>query len=68
MDSVELKNNLNDLKMRLDDIKDGVFDITSKEKRLKQIESQLSKEEVWSNLDLSQKISKEKTVLEKTIN
>ena len=65
MDSVELKNNLNDLKMRLDDIKDGVFDITSKEKRLKQIESQLSKEEVWSNLDLSQKISKEKTVLEK---
>jgi peptide chain release factor 2 len=68
MDSVELKNNLNDLKMRLDDIKDGVFDITSKEKRLNQIESQLSKEEVWSNLDLSQKISKEKTVLEKTLN
>ena len=68
MDSSELKNSLNDLKIRLDDIKDGVFDITSKEKRLKQIESELSKEEIWSDLDLSQKISKEKTALEKTLN
>ena len=68
MDSSELKNSLNDLKIRLDNIKDGVFDITSKEKRLKEIESELSKEEVWSDLDLSQKISKEKTALEKTLN
>ena len=68
MDSSELKNSLNDLKIRLDDIKDGVFDVTSKEKRLKEIESELSKEEVWSDLDLSQKISKEKTALEKTLN
>ena len=67
MDSSEIKNNLNDLKIRLDDIKDGVFDINSKEKRLKEIESELSKEEVWSDLDLSQKISKEKTALEKTL-
>ena len=43
MDSSEIKNNLNDLKIRLDDIKDGIFDITSKEKRLKEIESELSK-------------------------
>ena len=50
MDSSELKNSLNDLKIRLDDIKDGVFDVTSKEKRLKEIESELSKEEVWSDL------------------
>ena len=68
MDSSELKNSLNDLKIRLDNIKDGVFDITSKEKRLKEIESELSKEEVWSALDLSQKSSKEKTALEKTLN
>jgi peptide chain release factor 2 len=68
MDSSELKNSLNDLKTRLDDIKDGVFDINSKEKRLKEIESKLSKEEIWSDLDLSQKISKEKTALEKTLN
>ena len=27
MDSLELKNSLNDLKIRLDDIKDGVFDL-----------------------------------------
>ena len=67
MDSSELKNSLNDLKIRLDDIKDGVFDINSKEKRLKEIESELSKEEIWSDLDLSQKISKEKTALEKTL-
>ena len=65
MDSSELKNNLNELKIRLDDIKDGVFDINSKEQRLKEIESELSKEEIWSDLDLSQKISKEKTALEK---
>ena len=68
MDSSELKNSLNDLKIRLDDIKDGVFDINSKEKRLKEIERELSKEEIWSDLDLSQKISKEKTALEKTLN
>jgi peptide chain release factor 2 len=68
MDSSELKNSLNDLKTRLDDIKDGVFDINFKEKRLKEIESKLSKEEIWSDLDLSQKISKEKTALEKTLN
>ena len=68
MDSSELKNSLNDLKIRLDDIKDGVFDINSKENRLKEIESELSKEEIWSDLDLSQKISKEKTALEKTLN
>jgi len=49
MDSSELKNSLNDLKIRLDDIKDGVIDINSKEKRLKEIESELSKEEIWSD-------------------
>jgi peptide chain release factor 2 len=68
MDSSELKNSLNDLKIRLDDIKDGIFDINSKEKRLKEIENELSKEEIWSDLGLSQKISKEKTALEKTLN
>ena len=42
MDSSELKNSLNDLKIRLDDIKDGVFDINSKEKRLKAASSPLT--------------------------
>jgi peptide chain release factor 2 len=68
MDSSELKNSLNDIKILLYDIKDVIFDINSKQKRLKEIENELSKEEIWSDLDLSQKISKEKTALEKTLN
>ena len=67
MDSVELKSGLTDLKNRLVEIREGIFDVTGKEKRLKDIEADLSKEEVWSDLDLSQKISKEKTVLEKSL-
>ena len=67
MDSSELKSGLNDLKLRLIDIREGVFDVTSKENRLKQIEDDLAKEEVWSDLELSQKISKEKTALEKSL-
>src|SRR5210317_834246 len=67
MDSGELKSGLNDLKLRLDEIREGVFDVSSKENRLKQIEEDLTKEEVWSDLELSQKISKEKTVLEKSL-
>ena len=57
MDSSELKSGLNDLKLRLIDIREGVFDVTSKENRLKQIEDDLAKEEVWSDLELSQKNS-----------
>ncbi len=38
-----------------------------KNKRLAEIENQLTKEEVWSDLDLSQKLSKEKTSLEKIL-
>ena len=67
MDSGELKSGLNELKLRLDEIREGVFDVSSKENRLKQIEEDLTKEEVWSDLELSQKISKEKTVLEKSL-
>ena len=67
MDSGELKSGLNDLKLRLDEIREGVFDVSSKENRLKQIEEDLSKQEVWSDLRLSQKISKEKTALEKSL-
>jgi peptide chain release factor 2 len=67
MDSSELKSGLNDLKLRLNDIREGVFDVTSKENRLKKIEDDLAKEEVWSDLELSQKISKEKTALEKSL-
>ena len=67
MDSSELKSGLNDLQLRLIDIREGVFDVLSKENRLKQIEDDLAKEEVWSDLELSQKISKEKTALEKSL-
>ena len=52
MDSGELKSGLNDLKLRLDEIREGVFDVSSKENRLKQIEEDLAKKEVWSDLEL----------------
>ena len=35
--------------------------LKQKKKRLAEIEKQLTKEEVWSDLELSQKLSKEKT-------
>ena len=67
MDIQELKLTLSDLNERLNDIKLNVYKIDSKKTRLQEIESQLSQEKVWSNLELSQKLSKEKTALEKTI-
>ena len=68
MDTVELKSSLKDLEIRLIEIRDGVFNLIAKEDRLKEIENDLTKEEVWSDLDLSQKINKEKTSIEKSIN
>ena len=59
MDSSELKIILLDLQARIVEIRNGIFDVTSKEKRLEEITIELSKEEVWSDLDLSQKLSKE---------
>ena len=67
MDIQELKASLIDLKSRLDEIKENVFKITSKEKRLLVIDDDLSKEEVWSDLELSQKLSKEKTLIKKRL-
>ena len=67
MDLQELKTTLLDLQQRVDEIKINVLKIESKESRLKEIEKDLAKEEVWSDLELSQKLSKEKTSLEKTI-
>ena len=67
MDIQELKASLIDLKSRLDEIKENVFKITSKEKRLLVIDDELSKEEVWSDLELSQKLSKEKTLIQKML-
>ena len=67
MDIQELKLTLSDLNERLNDIKLNVYKIDSKKTRLQEIESQLSQEKVWSNLELSQKLSKEKTAIEKTI-
>ena len=67
MDVQELKSTLSDLKIRLKDIKDNVLHIDLKIKRLAKIENELSKEEVWSNLELSQKLSKEKTSIDKAL-
>ena len=58
MDIQELKLTLSDLNERLNDIKINVYKIDSKKTRLQEIESQLSQEKVWSNLELSQKLSK----------
>ena len=67
MDAQELKASLLDLKSRLEDIKVNVFQIEDKKKRLEEIENELSQEKVWSDLELSQKLSKEKTNLQKII-
>ena len=67
MDVQELKSTLSDLEIRLKDIKDNVLHIDLKIKRLAEIENELSKEEVWSNLELSQKLSKEKTSIDKAL-
>ena len=67
MDVQELKSTLSDLETRLKDIKDNVLLIDLKIKRLAEIDNELSKEEVWSNLDLSQKLSKEKTSIDKAL-
>tara|TARA_B100000768_G_scaffold48379_1_gene47205 strand:- start:27834 stop:28931 length:1098 start_codon:yes stop_codon:yes gene_type:complete len=67
MDSSELKSILLDLQSRIIEIRNGIFDVTSKEARLDEISSQLSQEDVWSNLDLSQKLSKEKASIEKSL-
>ena len=67
MDFQELKLNLQDLLNRVNEIRDNVLKIETKENRLAEIEKQLTKEEVWSDLELSQKLSKEKTSLEKVL-
>ncbi len=65
MDINELKSNLSDLEIRLKDIKDNVILVDSKKDRLNQIESDLSEEKVWSDLELSQKLSREKTSMKR---
>ena len=67
MDVQELKSKLSDLEKRLNDIKINVYKIDSKKNRLQEIENKLSQEKVWSDLELSQSLSKEKTGLEKMI-
>jgi len=67
MDIQELKSNLSDLEVRLKDIKENVLLVDSKIERLNEIESDLSKEEVWSDLELSQTLSKEKTSIDLNI-
>ena len=58
MDLQELKLSLSDMEARLKDIKENVLFIDDKKTRLNEIDNNLSKEEVWSDLALSQKLSK----------
>ena len=53
MDLQELKLSLSDMEARLKDIKDNVLFIDDKKTRLNEIDINLSKEEVWSDLALS---------------
>ena len=67
MDQAELNSSLNDLNQRLEEIANGPFALIDKQKRLKSIEDSLSTESVWSNLELSQSLNKEKSSLEKAL-
>ena len=67
MDQAELNSSLNDLNQRLEEIANGPFALIDKQKRLKSIEGSLSTESVWSNLELSQSLNKEKSSLEKAL-
>ncbi|MDA9997522.1 peptide chain release factor 2 [Gammaproteobacteria bacterium] len=58
---------MNDLNQRLEEIANGPFALIDKQKRLKSIEDSLSTESVWSNLELSQSLNKEKSSLEKAL-
>ena len=49
-------------------ISGGIFDVTDKESLLVDINSKLSDESTWSNLELSQTLNKEKAHLEKFLN
>ena len=49
-------------------ISGGIFDVVNKEKLLIDINSKLSDDSTWSNLDLSQALNKEKADLEKFLN
>ena len=67
MDQAELNSSLNDLHQRLEEIANGPFALNDKQNRLKFIEESLSTEVVWSNLELSQSLNKEKSSLEKAL-
>ena len=49
-------------------ISGGIFDVANKESSLENINTRLSDESTWSNLDLSQTLNKEKANLEKFLN
>ena len=67
MDSSELKSNLIDLESRILEIRNGIFDVASKESRLQEISKQISSEDAWSDVDLCQKISKAKDKIENVL-
>ena len=45
----------------------GTFDVDSKEKEILEIENQLLKKEIWSDIDKSTDLNKRKTFLEKSL-
>ena len=67
MDQTELNSLLNDLDARLIEIANGPFELDQKEIKLKEINESLTQEAVWSDLNLSQKLNKEKASLERSI-
>lgn len=49
-------------------ISGGIFDCSSKEQRLKDIDTLLQQPDVWNDLDQSQSLNRERTTIEKQLN
>ncbi|HEX4924419.1 MAG TPA: peptide chain release factor 2 [Bdellovibrionales bacterium] len=63
----EFRRRLDTLKERTEELR-GYFDIGSKESRLKELEKQVADPSVWAKPAEMQKLNKEKTLLERSIN
>ncbi|MDD2388261.1 MAG: peptide chain release factor 2 [Desulfobacterales bacterium] len=60
--SLELKQTIKDLYRKIEPLK-GCLDLADKEKRLKEIEAQISRTDFWDNPEATKAILKERTVL-----
>ncbi|MDJ0815394.1 MAG: peptide chain release factor 2 [Desulfobacterales bacterium] len=64
--SVELKQSLNELKVKLEHLR-AIFDLDSNQKRLAEIESIISRDGFWDNPEDSKSILKERTAISNKI-